>query len=93
MTYRNLPLTTKPVVTGLHINDLTDKSADNIALHKLQRDKYHRRIATAADYLVKQERGDLRYGGQYQDGATLWLDADGMGEIIRREEVALWIVA
>jgi len=76
-----------------HVNDLADKSAANIALHELQRDKYHRRIAAAADYLVKQERGHLRYGGQYQDGSTLWLDGVGMGDIIRPEEVTLWIVA
>lgn len=77
----------------LHINDLTDKSAGNIALHTLQRDKYHRRIAAAADFLVKQERGELRYGGQYADGSTLWLDAAGVGDIVRVEEVTLWVAA
>lgn len=93
MTYMNLPLTTKSAVTGQHVNDLPDKTAANIATHELQRDKYHRRIAAAADYLVKQERAHLRYGGQYQNGATLWLDETGLGEIVRPEEVTLWIVA
>jgi len=77
----------------LHVNDLTDKSAANIAIHELQRDKYHQRIAAAADFLVKQERGELRYGGQYADGSTLWLDAAGVGDIIRPQEVTLWIAA
>lgn len=71
----------------LHINDLGDKSAASIAAVELQRDKWHRRIARAADMLVKQERGHLRYGGQYQDGSTLWLDAAGNGEVIDALEV------
>lgn len=85
-------VTESPEPELLHINDLSDKTAVSVAAHELRRDKFHRRIAAAADYLVKQERGHLRYGGQYATGATLWLDADGVGEIVRPEEITLWIV-
>jgi hypothetical protein len=76
-----------------HINDLAVKTAEAIAAVELRRDKYHRRIAVAADYLVKQERGNLRYGGQYQTGATIWMNEAGEGEIVTPpQEVTLWIV-
>lgn len=82
-----------PTTGLLHVNDLAVKTAEAIAAVELRRDKYHRRIAAAADYLVKQERGNLRYGGQYDSGATLWLDEAGVGEIVKPpQEVTLWIV-
>ena len=65
-----------------HINALANKSAASISAIDLQEDKWHGRIARAADMLVKQERGHFRYGGQYQDGSTLWLDEFGNGELI-----------
>ena len=79
--------------TQHHVNDLAVQTAEAIAAVELQSDKYHRRIAAAADYLVKQERGGLRYGGQYASGATIWLDEAGVGEIVRPpQEVTLWVL-
>jgi hypothetical protein len=69
-------------VEFFHINDLSNKSAAGIAAIALQSDIWHGRIARAADMLVKQERGHFRYGGQYQDGSTLWLDEYGNGELV-----------
>ena len=67
---------------NFHINDLSDQSAFHISCVELQTDRTHGRIARAADMLVKQERGNLRYGGQYPDGSTLWLDGFGGSELV-----------
>lgn len=69
-------------VEFFHINDLVNQSAASISAVELQDDRWHVVIARAADMLVKQERGHFRYGGQYQDRSTLWLDEFGNGEII-----------
>lgn len=91
MTYMNLPLTTKSAVTGQHVNDLADKTAEAIAATELRRDRTHCHISAAAAYLAKQERGHLRYGGMLHGNRTIWLDAGGTAEIVNTEEVTLWI--
>lgn len=93
MTTLAINPTALPTTDLFHVNDLKVQTAEAIAAVELRRDKFHRRIAVAADYLVKQERGNLRYGGQYQTGATIWMNEAGVGEIVTPpQEVTLWIV-
>jgi hypothetical protein len=75
---------------GHHINDLQDKTAFNIDCRRLQKDKEHAFIAAAAALLVIKGQGSLTYGGQYQHGATIWLDTNCRTVVIREWEPAAY---
>lgn len=66
-----------------HINQIQQKTASEINERHLIDDMYHRPIAAAARKLVAEGNGQLRYGGQYQSGNTLWLGENGFSTIVR----------
>lgn len=55
----------------MHISQIENKMAYNLATIELPSDAYHINIQRAACFLVTQNKGDYEYVGQTKNG-TIW---------------------
>jgi len=56
----------------MHISEVREKTAENLAVANLEKDHYHQSIRRGAMLLVKKQLPKAKFVTQYSSGSTFW---------------------